>query len=113
MELGAKQDRSTFPGAGRPSQGRCEFSRVQWGNASVAFGGGQEYRGIGRALADPMIRRVRMQEPELLGIAGRAVLWDPQLGDQEALIAEHVRERYAGDGGSKQLRVLGHSGGDQ
>ena len=53
-----------------------------------------------------VIGRVGIEPLELLGICGRAVLRNPELGDLEVLIAQHVEQRHLADDGAKQIRPL-------
>ena len=53
-----------------------------------------------------LIGRVGVEPLELLGVFRRAVLGDPQLGDLEILIAQHVEQRHLADDGSEQVGPL-------
>ncbi len=64
-------------------------------------------------VAHVVIRRVGREPADRLRIVGRAVLGDPERGDAEAVVAEHVEQRHAADDGAEQLRPLGQRGADE
>ena len=55
---------------------------------------------------DVVIGRVGVEPVELLGVVGRAVLGDPQFGDQEMVIADHVEQRHLADHGAEEVGTL-------
>ena len=53
-----------------------------------------------------VIGRVGVEPLELLGIFGAAVLGDPELGDLEILIVQHVEQWHLADHGAEQVGTL-------
>src|ERR1039458_5684518 len=53
-----------------------------------------------------MIRRVRVEPFELLGVIRGAVFRNPKFCDLEVLIAQHIEQRYLADDRTEQIRPL-------
>ena len=97
----------------RRLQARGHLARVHRIDARVGLGRVKQHGGVGDAVAHVVVRRVGAQPAERVRVVGRAVLGDPQRGDAEAVVAEHVEQRHAADDRAEQLRPLGQRGAHQ
>jgi hypothetical protein len=77
-------------------------------DARVRVAGHEHHDGILHARLHPLVGRVRAQPVELLGIGRRAVFGHPELGDQEAVVAQHVEQRHLAEHGAVEVGPLRH-----
>ena len=94
-------------------QARRELERVAGHDAVVGVGGRHHRRRILRAGGQPVIRRVRVERLEFLGIVGRTVVVGPVAARREALEAQHVHHADRRQRGAEQLGALRHHGADK
>src|SRR5260370_3698537 len=78
-------------------------------NPRIAVGSHEEHGRVERSLLYMMVGRISIEPLKLFGIVRGAVLGNPQLGDLEVLIAQHVKQRHLADYGPEQVRTLGES----
>ena len=98
---------------GRRLQARGHLAGVHRIDPRVRHRRVQEDRRVLHAVADTLVRRVGGQPAGRHRIVGRAILGNPERGDAEEVVAEHVEQRHAADDGAKQLRALSQRGTDE
>ena len=102
-----QQDRAVVAARRRLLEPGRHLAGVHRVDPAVALGGGEQHRRVAGAVRDPVVGRVGVQPGELLGLIGIAVLGDPQPGDEEAVVAEHVEQRDRDLHGTRTGRVAG------
>ncbi len=98
---------------GRVLQRGAQLAGVQRVDPGVAVEDGEQRRRVVDALDDPVVRRVRQQPAELLGVVGGAVLDVPGRAESELLVAHHVEQRRRADDGAEEVGPLGHRRADE
>lgn len=82
-------------------EGGGEFEAVRRHHPVVVIGGGDQRRGIRRALLEIMQRGIRQQGREILRVVRRAKFRSPRPADGELVETQHVQDADFRDGGAE------------
>ncbi len=101
------------PARRRRLQGGARLAGVQRVDPRVGVEDGEQHRRVGCRPQRGVVRRVRQQPAELVGVVGGAVLVVPGAAEAEQLVAHHVEQRGAAHDRGVPLRAAGQRRPDQ
>src|SRR5207245_8971913 len=104
--LGLDADEDRRVAAGGRLQARGELLGQPRRHPVVGVRGGDQRRRVGGPLLHVVVRRVLVEERELLGVVGGAIFRDPEAADREQVIAQHVRHEHLADRRAEQAGAL-------